>query len=281
MRCPGSERRTSASVAAILLLCGAACTGCYSFKPVTVHVLDAETGAPVERARVCISHHRQDFTQLSAPGGKCVPAVKGKARVGAELHYGPLVRVTAEGYIPGGAAIHETYPKTGRGLEERVRLYREPHPAVVITLPAGYRGIVKVALRSPEFRDGNAIPSATYPAGQRLFSFPLKSPASINWFEWSPLIPMAMPRHCYAIYDDGSPLITARWENHNSVALRPIGFGTSIGNASRLYLFYVGTAAEYAPVAQQVNRAGHRMGLEWAERVGTPSGEATDQELHE
>ena len=53
MRRPLAAFLTRLSLAP-LFLCLSVGAGCYNFKPVTVHIVDAETGAPIERARVCV-----------------------------------------------------------------------------------------------------------------------------------------------------------------------------------------------------------------------------------
>ncbi|HZN66970.1 MAG TPA: hypothetical protein VFB66_16890 [Tepidisphaeraceae bacterium] len=175
--------------------------------------------------------------------------------------------MTEHDYMPAAASL---YNATSGELV--VNLYRQPAPAALVTLPAGYQGVVKIALRWTRYKDGMPVPAPEYPVGQRLFLFPLDSPDGLTWFPWSPLIQQAMGERCHAIYDDGTPIPTTRRGNPQSVAFRPLRSPMGGAGFGLVYLFYVGTLEEYEPLAREASfRNPGADQMDWIKRFGIRS----------
>src|SRR5436190_521943 len=141
------------SVVLVLLAC-ALLQGCIHFSStVPVAVLDGDTEQPVPGATVAVGYDGEAFWYSTTPRDVEVKTgVDGLAKVkvtGAE-EGGAVMSVTAPGYIDYSAYPEKNVPRTFEAKEVNgkkayaVPIYRLPAPQMVIVLPDGYRGPVRI-----------------------------------------------------------------------------------------------------------------------------------------
>jgi hypothetical protein len=142
----------------IFILCAFWSLGCSSSRTVTVHVVDAETGAPIPNALIHTYRHEhwpwwaQELVKTyRAPDGTArVRAIKdplGYVSLGPEAP-GYLPYWATDAYADGTPAAETriTELKPWPFKEVTLTLYREPEPRVELIIPDGYRGLVHVAM---------------------------------------------------------------------------------------------------------------------------------------
>jgi hypothetical protein len=210
-----------------LIFC-VALAGCSS-QQITVTVRDGETGQPLESGRACVANGRMDPLDFTRFGPSCGDISGGKAHVKHVIGRSGSIAVTSPGYIP------QWSEATDQG-ETDCQLFRLPRPTVILIVPAGYRGILKLRFDLSTDRDA-------YPTGTRRFEFPLK-PAAINQFAFSPVL-RHVNRHDYqAVYDDGTPIPNSEGANEDQVEWHDVSEADAGGIYPSVELFYVGTKAD-------------------------------------
>ena len=238
-RAPTSSNRGRAALAAAALLC---LGGCH-YQRVTVSVLDAESGAPVADGEVQTRHSKQELGPDVWESRDRV--VGGSARVAVVDGYGPEVRATAPGYLPAGEGVNSWPHLAATDPTVVVRVYREPAPRIVLELPDGYTGLVKVGLSLLEYGDN------PYPPGQRVFPLPYVPPG-IAWLPATPLLwrtsDRAGTQQFEAVYRRSRTPVPAVYpprDRHDVPALRYLRRYTPPelvgGRGVVVYFFFVGT----------------------------------------
>ena len=166
-----------------LILCAfslsCACGGCltiYGYRDVEVTVTDAETGEPVPGATVTVGYIKGMLDLNTPKPSSGTTGATGLARVRvAKLDSRTGLTAEGPGYLQGHLRrFDDTIGKP------QVALYRAPEARLVIVLPVGYRGLVKVE-RVP-------VPQAVpVTPGKRELRFTLGAGALIR-IEATPLI---------------------------------------------------------------------------------------------
>jgi uncharacterized membrane protein YgcG len=236
-----SRRLVRALSGCLLLL--ATVPGCqlfYQYRPVPVLVRDAETRKPITSADVHISYPLSTPEQ-SPWESSGITGADGIARLRAAPYglAGLLVETTAPGYMSEQKPVTVDAVKAIKrgGLFEStdrrppslvIDLYAEPSPSIELIVPTGYRGTVKAEVQT----DG----AATFPAGQRNFSFPVTDSGVVQ-IVGSPLLRRVPAVTFRARYADGTPL-------GRHVQDPQVGFWwlRTEGNA---HYYLVGTHTEY------------------------------------
>ena len=220
----------------------ASCAGCRQYSDVFVRAWDAETGEEIETGTACVKHNRMSALDFFPPGESCAPFNGGAAKVRADHTHLPHLFLKAAGYLPGNAYIPDPFLNNlPRPQHIDVRLYREPAPVVKLTLPVGYRGVVKVGFRSRGAGDAPYLP------GQRLFHVQVKG-SGVHWLASSPLLDSSAA--FYAEHADATPLPSTRWGYADSVALRAAnGYNLDVPRAV-VQVFFVGRVDEYRQFIQ-------------------------------
>ena len=206
---PNGRRLRYLAWAALLLALAPGCQGLFGSRPAPVLVRDAETNEPIPGAEVRLSYPP---TQLPVGPPDCSEKTgdDGVARVQAAPYGdgGVAVGVTARGYLSeekvlSAQAVRALEPAHLFEAAERrppalvVELYAEPRPAVELIVPAGYRGLIRAAVRVQE--------DAPSPPGQR--SFPCVVPASgVVEVVGPPLLRRVFVTDFRARFADGAPL---------------------------------------------------------------------------
>ena len=138
--------------------------GCQSYVPVSVQVLDAETGTAIAGARV-ESRIIYGMTPFAPKPSAAVTDHRGRGVVRISDTAGASsrgVRAASPGYLEATAFIPEDRFRHLRGerrpsgavarspaADLTVKLYRQPHPYFVFVVPNGYRGLLKLDQSSP------------------------------------------------------------------------------------------------------------------------------------
>jgi hypothetical protein len=144
----------------LLLPCMPACQSFYSYRPITIQTRDAETGQPISSAVVHISYPLMHASQgpyesvdATGPNG----LVHLRAAPAGEA--GILVEAKAHGYMPEQQTIPVSVlrdiPTAGwfedvskRPPTMTIDLYAEPRPTAELVLPAGFRGMLEVQIKT-------------------------------------------------------------------------------------------------------------------------------------
>jgi hypothetical protein len=205
------SRRLVRALAGCLLLL-AAVPGCqifYQYRPVPVLIRDAETKKPIASADVHISYplSRPEESPWESSG---VTSADGIARLRAAPYglAGVLVDATAPGYMSEEKSVTVDAVKAikpGGWFESTdrrpaslvVEMYAEPRPTIELIVPVGYRGTIKAEVDTDE--------GATFPAGQRNFSFQVSDSGTVQ-VAGSPLLRRVPAVTFRAKYADGTPL---------------------------------------------------------------------------
>jgi hypothetical protein len=138
--------------------------GCQSFVPVSVQVIDAETAAPVSGARVD-AYVLTGMTLFAPKPSSVVTDGRGRAvvRVSDTVDAaGRGAAAAAPGYLRALARFPESRfhrlrdrrrpareVATSSAADLVIELYREPHPSIVLVVPNGYRGLLRLDQSAP------------------------------------------------------------------------------------------------------------------------------------
>jgi hypothetical protein len=224
----------------LLLALAPGCQALHQYRPVAVLVRDANTHQPIPDAEVRVWY---PMTQpATAPYDSCgVTGEDGVARLRA-APYGDasiVLEANAKGYlyeakdIPVAAVQAIPQGHWFEAVEQRpvsfvLEMYTGPRPTVELVVPAGYRGLVKVAVQTEE--------SVSGAPGQRSFSYTVPPSGEVE-VVGPPLLRHAVPAEFRARYADGA-------------TLSPEAKGTEAGfwwlrSEGRWECFLVGTRGEY------------------------------------
>jgi hypothetical protein len=218
-----------------LALAAVALPGCHSFsRPVSILVRDAETKAPVPGAQVSISdtiaHPPRVTVRHTGDGG----IAHVKVTPFAEFAY--AVEATAPGYLPSQKDLPvedvrkiSASPFTSHDLDSPtlvVDVFQGPRPTIELTVPTGYRGLLRVELRTDE--------NVSYTPGQRLFRYDVPSTGVVQ-IVGPPVLLHGLTPDIRVKYPDGTEL--SREAKDSDVGLRWVSGGNSP-------VFVIGTKSE-------------------------------------
>ncbi len=163
-------------VALLVFALTAPAAGCHTLQPstpLTVHVRDAETQAPVPGATVRLwrfGSHAEDREQSYTTGadGDAV------AHLAPPDEGGVMVGVTSPDYLTNQTTLPNElvdalssakpfHPYKGAPLVFTFDVYKGPRPTAELVIPTGFRGLIKAEVR--------VVPNGSWPAGQRVFSY--------------------------------------------------------------------------------------------------------------
>jgi uncharacterized membrane protein YgcG len=240
-----------------MLLVAVGCEMMHSSVPVTVRIYDAETKAPIQGAEVALVYPKDDSSQSHDSSGKTdtTGVVQVKAVSGDDVAP-PQIKVSAAGYLveqkamPGETrrAVNEAKPFWSFGtaphasVETALYLFRGPGAVIELSVPVGYRGLIKADVRVRE--------DVVYEPFQRVFrgSVPMdgavlvEGPAIIRQ-EYKPIFT--------ARYLDGNPvpgIPQEAKERNDEVGLR------WLRTEGATELFVVGTRAELESYRRSTDR---------------------------
>ena len=220
--------------AALLVLPG--CLAFYTSETVTVTVLDAESSAPIQGAKVDLDYYY--MMCLNPPRDVSVETGSdGRVEI-EEATFGEKGwKVSAPGYITTGPA---PAPDGSPGNPHEFRLYREPEPEIVVVIPTGYAGPVLI----------DFIPSDTWiqdAPGSRRFRFE----SSANGYV--PIIASPLIRRATVVtraeYRDGTPIARAGDASGHELAFRTV---SHFGNDRDKWFCLVGTSADEQALLDRV-----------------------------
>ncbi|HEV3383425.1 MAG TPA: hypothetical protein VG097_01350 [Gemmata sp.] len=240
---------------AIFSLAIAAANGCqmmHPSAPVAVTVLDAETKTPVPGAQVAFLYPTSDSSEKTRDITGTTNA-SGVAQIsGVSTDDGlPQVRITAPGYVleqsglP-GSALHSikennsfwsSFSSHRDPVELPLYVFHGPSAAIELTVPAGYRGMIKVDVRIRE--------DITYPRDQRVFTGTLADGAV--QVDGSPLLRSEYKPVYRARYSDDTPVPMNVQDNE-------VGFRW-LRTEGRTELFVIGTRAEWEGFRRATDKA--------------------------
>jgi hypothetical protein len=229
--------------------------GCavYTLRPVDVVVVDAESGKPVQGAEVGVDYLALFILNRPWPAsGKTDSQGKTSLWV-ANFHDGSENwSASAPDYLPfqsGGMGSDsrnripcDLVPPGGSAATGPavIHLYRKPAARIMVIVPDGYRGPLKIDLHPvPEFM-------AKEP-GARQFTFSASSNGYVG-IQATPIL-LHLNRDIEARYANGDPIPQAGPSNPNVIALRYV---TTEGNINMQELYVVGTADDKAAVSHAI-----------------------------
>lgn len=230
---------SNASYRSFVLVPILAVGGCSS-DTITLSVRDAETGQPVS-AHACVDYKIGYEADLFPPNDFCRTVRGGRARFTVRRNYLPVVVVAAQGYVPAMRDVAGERLTVPDPNHYAIDLFRDPPPAVVMTLPNRYRGLVRLGLRMPQDQSPT---EPAYPRGRRLVAVELSDPAELDTFSAPPIFQSSHIPHFYARYDDGTDLAVGREVFPDQVALRLAG-RFEWEDAVVEYRFVLGTLDDY------------------------------------
>jgi hypothetical protein len=244
-------------------------SACQSYVPVSVRVVDAESLAPVSGAKVETNYVTElgfvDFwrwylfksdgitpsSAITDDGGRAVIQVSGRRMVARG------VKCDAQGYLQTVAgigterfdAIRGDRPRspsmTDLPVDVTVRLYREPHPTLMVVVPNGYRGLLRLDSSAPTTR-------RSLGSGERTLEVFVRSPQPQK-------LPMVVlgerhvvdPWHFTARYADGTSIpqaIGGGGAGADQIALR------HVSSHNMRELFVIGSEIDRQRARDQVRR---------------------------
>ncbi len=191
---------------ALLLALASGCQSMFQYRPMDVQVVDAETKKPISGAEVQVSYPVTPRSQAprnsSGITGKDGDAVVQAAARGEDC---VQVTATAKGYVSEEKDLTAAVVRaSGSGGKSPARcvveMYADPRPNLVLVLPTGYRGQVKVGVQ----------PRADIPCapGQREFSYEVAANGTVE-IAAPPVLHKLRPEAYNARYADGTPLTGA------------------------------------------------------------------------
>jgi hypothetical protein len=238
--------------ATLLLATTPGCLSFHSYRPVPILVCDAETKRPIPGAEVNIWY---PFGSRFAPPQDSfgVSDGEGIARLRAAPHSdaGIMVAAKAKGYLSeernvATDTIERIEPEHWFKKDEQrpvsivVEMYAEPRPAVELTIPTGYRGIVRVKSHLQD--------DAVWPPGQRIFPCTVDSSGTAE-AQLPPLLRRCYPLDYRAKYTNGTML--SRDASPQDIGLHWLRSG--VGEE----IFVVGTKSDYEYMRSLSHSAGN------------------------
>ena len=220
--------------AALLVLPG--CLAFYTSETVTVTVLDAESSAPIQGAKVDLDYYY--MMCLNPPRDVSVETGSdGRVEIEEATYENKAWRVSAPGYITEWPIF---LADGSPGNPREFRLYREPEPEVVVVIPTGYVGPVFVEV----------IPSNTWiqdAPGSRRFRFE----SSANGYV--PIIASPLIRRATVVtraeYRDGTPIARAGDASDHELAFRTV---SHFGKDGDQWFCLIGTSADEQALLDRV-----------------------------
>jgi hypothetical protein len=155
-----------------------------SYRPVTVLAKDAETGKPIPGAEVRVGYPYSKPSE-APPASFAITGPDGIAHVRA-APYGDFdlsMTGNASKYMPESQAVpvktvaaiepaHLFEQVEQRPVQFVLAMYADPHPAVELIVPNGYRGVVKAEILVQE--------NTHCPPGKRCFSYAVPSTGQVQ-----------------------------------------------------------------------------------------------------
>ncbi len=240
------ERKTIIMYLVVSCVCLQGCINLYSYKPVTVRVVDAETNAPIPNVNVWVGYD----AMFSWPCPKRTIAItdeKGEAILRIANFRGGGLSLQAgnrNGYLDHGAISRDGHrvpaefrvpAKEGKNdIQAEIRLYREPKPKLKIIIPDGYRGPLKIHLR----------PKSSYiqeHIGQREFTFTSSENGYVG-IDAAPLLVREGSFNIDAHYANGEKIVRYPKESKDTDLL--LRWVTCNYDGTKA-LFVVGTKSDY------------------------------------
>ncbi|MBN9118770.1 MAG: hypothetical protein J0I06_06360 [Planctomycetes bacterium] len=205
-------RSRAGRVALLVFVLVVPVTGCHTFQPstpLTVHVRDAETQAPVPGATVRLwrfgphAEERETGLTTGADGNATT-------RLAPPDEGGVMVEVTAPNHLTAQttlprdvvdalASAKAFHPYTGPPLVATVDVFSGPRPTVELVVPNGFRGLIKAEVRVQADRP--------WPAGQRTFSYTVP-PDGVVRADGPAVFGLSAGPEIVAKFADGTPLAT-------------------------------------------------------------------------
>jgi hypothetical protein len=237
-------RRAAKAVAVLIALILPELGGCaiYSYRPVDVKVIDAESEQPIADANVWVGY--VSMFVFNAPTQHSVTTDSaGRATIPVANFRGTVWGFGARGYLPTDAysQSNDRLPHQGcptfdqpTGREATIRLYRGPKPTITVIVPNGYRGPLWVHRR----------PAARWiqdTKGKRDFIYHAAADGYVRIDATRLLLESVDDLDIKVRYEDGTPIVQVRdgAPNETEVALRWV---TCQGNEKSV--FVVGTKAD-------------------------------------
>jgi len=158
----------------VLLAAAPGCLSFHSYRPVPIQVVDAETKKPIAGAEVNIWYPMGSRnTPPENSSGVSDTAGVALLRAAPNTDAGIMVAAKAKGYLTDERNVatdiiekiepeHWFKKNEERPVSIVVEMYAEPRPLVELTIPNGYRGIVRARSHLQD--------DAAWPPGQRIFS---------------------------------------------------------------------------------------------------------------
>ncbi|OAI49012.1 hypothetical protein AYO44_01005 [Planctomycetaceae bacterium SCGC AG-212-F19] len=206
---PNPSRIRSVLLPVLLLSVAPGCQAYYRYQPISVLALDAETKMPIAGAQVRISYPLMPAVSVpvNSSGTTGTDGVV-LLRAAASSDAGPLVEVTASGYLfeEKSASVEvlrapeatQRVPTEGeRSARLVLELYAEPPPTIELVLPTGYRGVVKVDVQTQD--------QAPATVGQRCFSYEVPASGVVQ-ITGPALLRRVLPAEFRARFTDGTAL---------------------------------------------------------------------------
>ncbi|MCE9566607.1 MAG: carboxypeptidase-like regulatory domain-containing protein [Planctomycetes bacterium] len=222
-------------------------SGCHGLdRPVSVLVRDAETKAPVVGAAVSVS----DTTVHPPHGTVAHTGDSGVAhlKVNPAAEFGYAVQASAPGYLPADKSLSavdvraiSSNPFSSHAQDSPtlvMEVFSGPRPTIDLTVPTGYRGIVRVELRTRE--------DVIYPPGQRAFQYEVPASGVVECVG-PPVLLHGLSPDIRAKYADGKPLKREADAKEDEVALRWVSGGNEP-------IFVVGTHAAWDDIRKTLEK---------------------------
>ena len=193
--------RLPALILAALFLTAAGCGWNVNYDRVNVRVIDGDTGRPVSHASV--SAPRGSW---GATGDRDTADADGRATLRVARHVGRGVEADPAGYL-------SSVNYRGGVGEVTILVYRPPRPLAGITIPAGYRGILRIGTRDggPAAMPQPPDPGPPWLGGKREFYTKADVSGLTDVAPPPRLTPFqGLAEPWIARFDDGTPL---RYEN--------------------------------------------------------------------
>jgi uncharacterized membrane protein YgcG len=238
-KCFPARVMASLAVFPVMIFAATGCEMMHPSTPVSVAVWDVETKAPVPGAEVAFLYPTSDPSAKSRDLTGTTNA-SGIAQVrGVTTDDGlPQVKITAPGYIleqkglPGDAlrSIKENnsfWSSHHNTVELALFVYHGPSAAIELTVPVGYRGMIKADVRVRE--------DIVYPRDQRVFTG-IVADGAVQ-VDGSPLLRSEYKPVFRARYADDTPVPMNVQDNE-------VGFRW-LRTEGRTEIFVIGTRAEW------------------------------------
>jgi hypothetical protein len=224
----------------LLVIAGPGCQSLHRYRPMAVLVRDAETKQPIAGAELRVSYPLVR-PSISPRESVATTAADGVAQVRAAAcgEAGLSLEGSAPGYLPEVLSIPVEavralapgwwfLPDERRPTSFVVEMYAEPHFAVELILPNGFRGLVKSDV---QVREG--IPR---PPGQRCFRFAVAVTGEVQVIG-PPELRRVFPPDYRAVFADGTAV--SHSPGPTELGLRPLK------REGTVEFFVVGTQADW------------------------------------